>query len=311
MPKAFQKATGIKVRLDFYESNEEMLAKLQAGGVSRYDVVLPSDYILPSLIHLGLIQPLDPGRIPNLKNLGERFRNTLSDPGNRYSVGYQWGTVGLMYRKDRLKADAVRSWAVLFDPGRDPGPFYLVDSVRDMLGIALLYLGHDFNSVNPPELKAAAELLIQTKKRASCLGFKGGVGAKNDVVAGIANVAIVYNGDALQAIDEDPKRLGFEIPAESSEIWLDSMCIPAKAPNPQAAHQWINWVLDPKVGAGVSNFNRYATPNEAARAHIRKEDLKNPGIWPPPEKMARLHFSKDHGKDNRLIDEIWTMVKSK
>ena len=311
MPKDFEKATGIKAKLDLYESNEEMMAKLQAGGVGQYDIIVPSDYIMPSLINLGLIQKLDHAQIPNIKNLGNKFQNTTFDPGNQFSAGWQWGTVGLMYRKDKLSEQDVQSWSVIFDPNKNPGAFYLIDSVREMLGIALLYLGYDFNSTEPKELKAAADLLIQTKKRQECLGFKGGVGGKNDVVAGLANAAIVYNGDAIQAIGEDPEKLGFIVPKEGSEIWLDSMCIPAKAPNSGAAHKWINWILDAKTGASLSNFNQYATPNEASRPYITPEDLVNPGIWPPPEAMQRLHFTKDLGKQNRLIDEAWTMVKSK
>jgi spermidine/putrescine transport system substrate-binding protein len=310
MPKDFEKATGIKARLDLYESNEEMMAKLQAGGVSQYDIIVPSDYIMPSLINLELIQPLDHSKILNLKNLGPKFRKTSFDPGNKYAVGWQWGTVGLMYRKDRIKDADAQSWAIVFDPKHDPGSFALIDSVREMLGIALLYLGYDFNSVNPKELKAAADLLIQTKKRKSCLGFKGGVGGKNDVVAGVASAAIVYNGDAIQAIAEDPKNLGFVVPKEGSEIWLDSMCIPAKAPNPDAAHKWINWILDPKVNASLSNYNHFATPNEAAMPYLNKEDLDNPGVWPTPEIMKTLVFTKDLGKANRIVDEAWTRAKS-
>ena len=200
MPKEFEKATGIKARLDLYESNEEMMAKLQAGGVGQYDIIVPSDYIMPSLIHLKLIQPLDHSKIPNIKNLGAKFRQTSFDPGNKYAVGWQWGTVGLMYNRTKIKESDAASWAILFDPTKDPGPFCLIDSVREMMGIALLYLGYDFNSTNPKELKAAADLLIQTKKRKTCLGFKGGVGGKNDVIAGVAAAAIVYNGDAIQAI---------------------------------------------------------------------------------------------------------------
>ena len=114
----------------------------------------------------------------------------------------------------------------------------------------------------------------------------------------------------IQAIAEAPDKLGFIVPGEGSEIWLDSMCIPAKAPNPDAAHKWINWILDPKVGAELSNYNHFATPNEAAMPHIAKEDLDNPGVWPTPEIMKTLVFTKDLGKDNRIMDEAWTRAKS-
>jgi spermidine/putrescine transport system substrate-binding protein len=310
MPADFEAEYGIKVRLDIYENNEEMVAKLQAGGVSQYDIIVPSDYIMPVLINQNLIQPLDHSKIPNLKNLKPIFRNTTYDPGNKYSVAYQWGTVGLMYRKDQVSEDAVKSWSVLFDPAKQPGPFWLIDSVREMMGIALVYQGYDFNSTKPMELKAAADLLVATKKTKDCMGFKPGVGGKNDVVAGTAVAAIVYNGDAIQSVTESPEMLAFTIPKEGSEIWYDSMCIPAQAPNPDAAHKWINWILDPKVGAELSNYNQYATPNAAAEPYITPEDLENPGIYPTPEIMEKLYFTKDLGKDNRIMDEAWTRAKS-
>ncbi len=310
MPAAFEKETGIKVRLDIYENNEEMVAKLQAGGVSQYDIVVPSDYIMPVLINQKLIQPIDHAKVPNLKNLKPLFQNTSYDPGNKWSVAWQWGTVGLMYRKDRMSADDVRSWSVLFDPKKSKGPFWLIDSVREMMGIALLYLGYDFNSTDPKELKAAADLLVATKKTKDCMGFKPGVGGKNDVVSGTAAAAIVYNGDAIQSVTQNPGVLAFTIPKEGSEIWFDSMCIPAKAPNPAAAHKWINWILEAKVGADLSNYNQFATPNEAAMPYITAADLKNPGIYPTPDIMKILHFTTDLGKQNRLIDEAWTRAKS-
>ena len=311
MPADFEKKFGIKVRLDVFENNEEMVAKLQAGGVSQYDIIVPSDYIIPILVQQKLIQPLDHSKIPNLKNLFPRFTQTENDPGNKWSVPWQWGTVGLMYRKDKLTEDQVKSWAILFDPKQSPGSFWLIDSVREMLGISLLYQGYKFNSDNPEELKQAADLLAATKKRPECMGFKAGVGGKNDVVAGTAVAAIVYNGDAIQSVVDDPEKLAFTIPKEGSEIWVDSMCIPAKAPNVDAALKWINWILEPEVGADLSNYNMYASPNQASIPFITPEDLKNPGIYPPEEVMKTLHFSKDLGDNNKLIDAAWTRAKSR
>ncbi|NOY14123.1 MAG: spermidine/putrescine ABC transporter substrate-binding protein [Deltaproteobacteria bacterium] len=310
IPAAFEKETGIKVRIDLYESNEDMLAKLQAGGVSQYDIIVPSDYIMPALIQLGMLQKLDHAKIPNLKNLKPLFKETSYDPGNKYSVAYQWGTIGLLYRTDLLK-HYNGSWSTLFDPTKNPGNFLLLDSSREMLGITLLYLGYDFNSTDPKELLAAADLLATTKKRDDCLGFKGGVGGKNDVVAGSAAVAIVYNGDGIQAMSNNPDiPLAFAIPKEGSELWYDSMAIPAKAPNPDAAHKWINYILDAKVGAKLSNYNRFATPNAASMPFITPEDLKNPGIYPDEATMKTLFFSKDLGNKMKLVDEAWTRAKS-
>lgn len=306
----FKAATGIKVKIDVYENNEEMIAKLQAGGINQYDIVVPSDFVLPSLISQKLIQPLDHSKLPNLGNLSDRFRHVPYDPGNKYTVGWQWGTVGLMYRKDKVSPEAAKSWAVMFDQKHQPGAFWFMDSVRDMMSISLLYLGYDANSTNPQELKKAADLLTATKKSKKCNGFKPGVGGKNDVSAGRAAMAIVYNGDAMRDISLDPKNLGFVIPKEGSTLFLDLMAIPAKAPHPEAAHKWINWILDPKRGAMLSNYNRYATPNQASIPFIIPKDLKNDAIYPSVASMKILHSTKDLGKSLRVLDEAWTRVKS-
>lgn len=309
IPTQFETETGIKIRMDLYESNEEMMGKLQAGGVNQYDIIVPSTYIITPLVELGLLQKLDKSKLPNLVNLDPKFISQEFDPDNEWSVPYQWGTVGLMYRKDKL-ANYENTWAQVFDPAKNPGPFALIDSSREMLGIVLVYLGYDFNSMEPKELKEASDLLVKTKQRSECLGFKGGVGGKNDVVAGVAHAAIVYNGDALRAVSEEPEVLGYAIPKEGSEIWMDSMCIPAKAPNAEGAYKFINYILDAKVGAQLSNWNQYATPNKASKEFITPEDLANPAIYPSEDMMQRLFYVKDLGNGNRIIEEAWTRAKS-
>ena len=136
------------------------------------------------------------------------------------------------------------------------------------------------------------------------------MGGKNKVVAGTAAAAVVYNGDALRAVADDP-RLAFDVPREGSEIWMDSMAIPAKAPHPEAAHKFINYMLQAKVGAQLANYLQYGTPNEAAMEFITPEDRDNPAIYPPDAVMNTLEFTQDLGKDNRLMDEVWTLVKSR
>ncbi|WP_243093768.1 polyamine ABC transporter substrate-binding protein [Thermus thalpophilus] len=305
--EAFTQKFGYKVRVDLYESNEELIAKLQAGGVGQYDVIFPSDFYVPSLIHLKLVRPLDHAQIPNLKNLDEKFKSPPFDPGNRYSAAYQWGTTGLIYRKDRVPEPT--SWAVLFKEPK--APFILMDSPREMLGNALKYLGYSVNTKDPKEVQQAGQLLLQAKRSRYFLGFEGGVGGKNRVVAGAAAYAVVYNGDAVRAAEENPGKVAFAIPKEGATLWVDSMMIPARAPNPEAAHRFINFILEPRVGAQLSNYNRYATPNRAALPYIRPEDRKNPAIYPSPEAMKRLEFILDLGKDNRIYDEVWSAVKSR
>ncbi|MCX7601107.1 MAG: spermidine/putrescine ABC transporter substrate-binding protein [Meiothermus sp.] len=305
--KAFEQKFNLRVRIDLYESNEDMLAKLQAGGVSQYDVIVPGDYIIPTLVQLKLVQPLDQSKIPNLKNLDPKFANPPFDPGNRYSVAYQWGMSGIMYRKDRVPTPT--SWSVILGPGADK-PFVLMDSIREMMGAALRFQGKSINTKNPAEVRAAGQVLLNAKKNPRFLGFEGGVGAKNRLVAGTATYAVVYNGDALKAADEN-KNVGFVVPKEGAALFLDNLAIPARAPNPQAAHQFINFILDARIGAQLSNFNRYATPNKAALPFINPADRKNPAIYPDAATMAKLEFVLDLGKDTRLYDEVWTAVKSR
>jgi spermidine/putrescine transport system substrate-binding protein len=310
MPADFEKATGIKVKLDFFENLEEMMAKLQAGGMSQYDIVDLGDYNVPAALQLKLLQPLDHSKIPNLKNIMPKFKEYYFDPGNKYTIPYQWGTTGFMYNRSKVSDAAAQSWSILFDPKKDPGSFLLLDSTQELVAIAASYLGYKPNTTNPKELKAVIELLAATKKRKGCMGFKGGAGAKNDVVAGTAKAAIVYNGDAMRGIEEDPQKLAFSIPKEGAPMWIDLLAIPRKAPNPEAAHKWMNWLLEAKVGADLSNYNRYATPNEASLPFITKEDLKNPGIYPSKEVMEKLFWIKDPGDDMKILDQAWTRIKS-
>lgn len=304
---AFEKAENCKVNIDLYEDAESMLAKVQGGGVSMYDVVVPPDHIVPAMTKLQLLAPLRHDRLPNLKNLDPQFANPPYDRGNQFTVPYQWGTVGVFVRPAKARP-LPRSWAVFFDPAQQPGPFYLIDSVRDMLGAALKYKGYSLNSTDPAQLKEARDLVLSAKKR--CLGFEGSVGSKNKVLAKVAQAAIVYSGEGARGISDDRETLYF-IPTEGSQIWVDNLAILAKAPHRDLAEKFLNYVLNAEVGARLSNFTQYATPNKAALEFIRPEDLKNPTIYPPADVRAKLEFLEDLGAKTRLYDEIWTQIKAK
>ncbi len=309
IPAEFEKQTGIKVKIDLYEATEEMEAKLRAGGTSQYDMVVMTDHAIPVFAKQGLIQPLDMSKIPNRKNLAPRFQNPPFDPENKFSLAYQWGTMGLIYRKDQA-AGFEPTWASIFDPAKQPATFVLIDSMRDMMASALKFQGKSINSRNPEELKAAGELILAAKKSPKCLGFEGGVGGKNKVVAGGAAAAVVYNGDAVRGIEEEAKS-DFVVPREGTLIWVDAMVIPSKAPHAAEAHAFINYILDAKVGAQLSNFNRYATPNAASESLVNPDDRKSPVIYPGEEDIKKMEYLEDVGDDTRLYDEVWTSVKSR
>jgi len=310
IPKQFEEKTGIKANLSFYEATEDMMAKLQqAGGAEQYDVVVVSDHAIPVLAKQGLIRELDLSRVPNAKNLDPRFANPSYDPGNRHSLPYQWGTMGLVYRTDKIK-DIDASWGLIFDAARQPGPFVMVDSMRDMFAAALKYQGKSINVRNADEIRGAGELILQAKKSPKLLGFEGSPGAVSKVSSDEAVLGIVYNGDALKAVKED-QNVGFAVPKEGTLIWVDAMTVPSKAPNAEGAYKFIDYILDAEVGAQLSNFNSYATPNAASMPKITPEDRENPMIYPPHDQVKKMEYLEDVGNDTRLYDEVWTAVKSR
>jgi spermidine/putrescine transport system substrate-binding protein len=300
----FEKEFQCKVTLDLYEDNESMIAKLKGGGASLYDIVVPSDYVVTAMRENGLLAELRHENIPNLKNIDPQFANPPFDPGNKFTAPYLWGTVGLYMRGK----PAEETWGLLFDPAKQPGPFLLMDDMRPCFSAALKYKGRSVNSTDPNELKEARDLLLDAKKRS--LGFEGGVGGKNKVLARTAAMALVFNGDAVRGMKEDAETRYF-VPQEGGEIWLDSLCIPAKAPHRDLAEKFINYILDAKTGARLANFIRYATPNRAALEFVNPDDRKNPAIYPTPEMMKKLEFLQDLGDKTKLYDELWTQIKSK
>ena len=303
----FEKQFDCKVNIDLYEDVESMLAKVQGGGGSLYDVVVPSDHVVKAMIKLNLLSPLRPENIPNLKNLEARFTDPPYDRGNKFTVAYQWGTLGVLARQTKNQA-LPRTWGIFFDPRRQPGSFLLMDSPRDLIGVALKYRGYNINSTDPKQLREARDLILAAKKRS--LGFDGSVGAKNKVLAKSAKAAIVYSGEGVKGMAEDKETVYF-IPQEGGIIWVDNLAVLAKAPHRDLAEKFINFILDPKIGARLSNFVQYSSPNRAAQEFLRPEDRQNPAIYPTPETLARLEYLEDRGAKMRLYDEIWTQVKAK
>ncbi len=302
----FEQRFDCKVVIDNYESSESMLAKIQAGGSDLYDIAVPSDETMAVLAGQGLLARLDHAKLPNLANLEGRFRELPYDSGNQFSVAFQWGTFGIFARKSG-KAKLEESWSVFFDPQKQPGPIMLIDSPTDLIRAALTFKGYDFDSTKHAELKVIRDLLIETKKRS--LGFENPVAGRNSVLNKTARAAMVYNGDGARGMAEDPDTYYF-IPREGSLIWVDNLVILKKAPHRDLAHKFINFILDPEIGARISNEFQFASPNREARRLIKPELLANTVIYPTEETMRRLKYAKNLGRNARLHDQLWTSVKS-
>jgi spermidine/putrescine transport system substrate-binding protein len=300
----FQKETGLKVVLDTYENTETMMSKVASAG-DQYDVVVISDHAIPVMAAKGAFRALDRGKIPNAKNISARFAHPPYDPKGTWSVPYQWGTIGMVWRKDKLPG-FTPSWSAVLDPARQPGPVVLLDSMRDLMAAALMSAGFSPNTRSAAELKKAGDIL-HTARTKKMVGFYGSPDSVGKVLAGDAVVGIAYNGDAVSKLDEKTE---FGVPAEGTVIWVDAMTIPAKSPNPAGAYRFMNFILAADVGAQLSNFLAYATPNEASLAQIDAAVREDPRVYPPEAQMAKMVMLEDVREATTLYDQIWTRVKA-
>ncbi|RJS93299.1 PotD/PotF family extracellular solute-binding protein [Salinisphaera sp. Q1T1-3] len=312
--KAFEKQYDVKVVQTYYNSQPEMFAKLRAGGDSQYDVVVPSSYYVPRLIHTGLLQPLDKKAIPNYSNLMPRFSHPDYDPDGKYVAAYQWGDTGIAYNVDKL-GEQPESWSILFDPKANAKyPFDLGTDAQVMLGSACAALGHGYDCTDRDQLKKAAQLILKTKQRRNFSGFEDATPTLKQLARGNIVAGVAYNGDYAFDKQENPqgyKHIKFIVPKEGAELWVDSMAIPAHAPHPRLANQFINFILDAKIGAQLSNYNAYASPNKAARPYLDKA-LTEPPIMPSDAEMKRLHFTPSIAGDQlQFVQQLWTEVQSR
>ena len=300
----FTRRTGIAVQYDLYDSNEPVLEKLQSG-VAAYDLVVPSDYMVRILIHLKLVRPLEKARLKNLGNLDPRFLDQEFDPGNAYSLPYVWGTTGYGY--DKLKAGrSLESWAPLFDPAhRDE--ILMLDDMRECFAVALKYLGHSLNSTDPGELKQAADLL---KKQKSLVKTYNSGDYENILASGDVEFAHGYNGQLAKLAAREPSRFAYVLPKEGATMWMDSVCIPARARNLDAIYAFLDYILEPEVNARIVNGISYASANVPARKFIRPEILNDPAIYPSDAALEKCEFVKDIGDATTILDEYWTEIKA-
>lgn len=301
----FEERFNCRVTVDRFDNPEAMMTKLAGGGVSTYDLVMPSNTTLPIMVKRGLLRPLRWSEIPNRTNLDPEFTNPPFDQMNQYGVPYAWGTTGLFIRRPQGRA-VEETWGLIFDPAKQLGPFLLLGDMRPCLGAALRYKGFSSNTTNREELIQARDLLIDAKKRS--LGFESSLGCKNRVLAKGAVLGMAYT--EVLGSEEDAETFYF-VPKEGSEIWWDLLSIPAQAPHAALAEKFLNYFLEARIAARNCKFTRNATPNRAALEFLDPKDRNNPAIYPPPEIRQRLEFNQDLGEVTPLYDEIWTQVKAR
>jgi len=295
----FERAFGVRVSYDTYESNEEMFAKLVAGA-SGYDLVVPSSYLLDAMRANRMLMPLHHGHLTNWNNLAPLFLNQPFDPGNRVTMPWQWGMTGLAWRRD-LAAGELHSWGTLLED-RWKGRMTMMDDGREVLGAMLKLRGHALNATAADELARARTDAIAAKQ---LLRAYKSAPVKGDLIAGDVWIAQMWNGDATQAAAEQPA-IEFMVPAEGSAIWTDGAVVLRDAPHPRAAHEFLNYCLRPDVAARIADATGYGSPNLGALPR----QTKRPVPFPTGAERARLEYFEDLGPATETWDRLWTEIKS-
>jgi len=316
---SFEKATGITVNYDLMDSNDVLEGKLLAGK-SGYDVVVPTGSFYGEQVRAGLYQPIDKEKLKNYKNLDPGLMKRIEkyDPGNVYGVPYMWGTSGIAFNVEAIKArmpDApLDSWRMLFDPAvvskfKDCG-VTLLDAGDEVVESALIYLGRDPDSEKPEDLAAAIDVI---KKVQPYIRYFQSTSYVDDLANGEICLALGWSGDVFQATKSARAgvKIGYQIPKEGALVWFDIMAIPKDAPHPEAALLWIDHILDPPVVAGISDFIFYANPNKSSWPLMNATVRDNPVIFPPSDVMQRLiAVAPKTPRFVRMRNREWTQAKA-
>jgi spermidine/putrescine transport system substrate-binding protein len=300
----FEKRTGIRVQISSYSSNEELLAKLQAGA-SGYDVVVPSDYMVFVMAKLGLARELDRTQIPNSRSLDPKYLKRSFDPENKYSVPYNWGTTGIAVNRSLYKGE-IKGWKDLFNNPDLAGKYSMLDDVRETLGAALKSLGYSLNTKNPEELGKAKDLLLKTRSRVKSYTSEPRVPLSSGELA----VAHAFSTDALQAGRATVGKVEFVIPEEGCTLWLDNFVIPASAPHVKEAYAFIDFLLDAKNATTTAQNVLVAPVNKEAIPLLPPVLQQNKSLFPPESALAKCEMLEDPGEGLAVWDRLWTEVKA-
>ncbi len=302
--EGFEELCGVTVVYSEFASNEDLLSKIRVDSTA-YDIIVPTDYMVSIMAAEGLLRPINLDNIPNFANLNPNLTNTPFDPNNQYSIPYQWGTIGIGYNVNKV-SEPITSWYQVFS---HEGPVAWLEDSRAMMGIALLLLGYDPNTDNPDEIAEARDFLIENGSNVVYIAQDDG---QAWLERGEVDIAVEYSGDIFQLIyDCECEDYAYVIPEEGSVRWVDNMAIPVGARNPELAEVFMDYILDPQVGANLSNYTAYGTPNQASLdlGLIDEELLNDPGIYPSEETEERLFFIADVPSVEQDYNDAWEEVK--
>jgi len=305
--ESFTKKTGIKAVADVFDSNEAMLAKLQAGGGGAYSIIYPSDYMVQKMVELDLLTQLDFSRINSLEKLFPRFLNPEYDPGNLHSIPTSWGTTGLIYNKQQLKP-LPDDWDYLWEYQQELDKrITLLNDVREVMGATLRMLGYSYNTKNTEHIREAYEQLVKLKP--SVASFTSDAW-RPQILSGDLKVAMCYSSDANTVMEENPD-LQYVLPQSGSSVWMDTMVIPKTAPNLKGAYAWINFMLEADIAAQICKRLSFATPNKEAYKLLPSKVQDNQSLFPPESALERCEgLSPVGNKVEEVYDRYWTRLTS-
>lgn len=300
----FEEETGIKIIYETFDSNEAMLTKIQQGGTT-YDIAVPSEYMIAKMQEEDLLLPLDHSKLPNLKNIDERFMDLPFDPDNKYSVPYFWGTVGIVFNREMLGDMEITSWNDLWNPAFE-NEILLIDGAREIIGMGLNSLGYSLNDTNIDHLEEAkAKLDTLTPNIKAIVGDEIKMLIANEE----ASIGLVWSGDAADMMWEN-ESLDYVVPSEGSNLWFDNMVIPKTAKNIEGAHAFINFMLDAEVAAQNTEWVSYSTPNKEALQYMPEEMVEDERFYPSPELTEKLEVYENLGKKNlALYNDLFLQFK--
>lgn len=304
----FEKQFGVKVIVEYFDSNEMMYAKVQAGD--KYDVLIPSDYMIERLLKQKMLQPIDKAAITNMDQLSKNVLNASYDPDNTYSIPYFWGTVGIVYNKTKVDENDLKTQGYgIFHNTKYAGRVYWYDSERDSFMAALKNLGFSMNTENKDEINKAYDWLLKMNDTMQPAYVTDEV--IDSMTNGLKDLAIVYSGDAATILNEN-KDMSYFTPNEGTNIWYDAMVIPANAAAPKLANAFINYTIDYEVARANAEAVGYASPNEKVLNDLSAKGAMFEGN---DAYLPRAGYEKDevfHDNDTirAMISELWIKVKA-
>jgi spermidine/putrescine transport system substrate-binding protein len=314
--KHFEKFCNCKLSQDYYSDNEEMLAKLSAGATG-YDLIVPTGNAMDTLIRQDALSPLDKSLLPNLRNINPAYLDTVFDPGNKYSVPYAYTLTLIGFNKEKIEALGLPTdtWAIIFEPKyleKIKGRVTVLDSQRELMAAALKYLGYSVNDTDEEHWKQAVGLIVRAKPYWAAFSNTSYI---KELAIGNLWLAHGYSNDMFQAALDAKKTgrgftIGYSTPREGAVLALDSMVLHRSGNRPDLAHQFVNFMLDGKNAAELTNLIGSGNPNMDAMQYIRPEIAQNKAIFPDPELLTRLEMLRDlDRKQRRLLSRLWTEIK--